>query len=473
MIRANNIKILTYKNITIGIPILCFIFIVVQFYYFVFLKKNTLDYNIDSYITNDDLPKGFTYVNLKNTNGPITLNRTLDNGKKRNLFNITTIEDDSFYYDYNKYKNLKNELEKKIEHFCELPRNIRPEVQKGYEILCPKYYVIKIDNAFYGRRKNETEYCNPNHNNLYNQNYNGEECGYSANKVIKQLCEGKRYCMVSNRTTMLKDPCKNIIKYIEIEYHCEKIPKLEKINIKIVQFYNGINVNSLEENSVSEFYQYSKIHGYDYHFYDFNFSPSRQVYFLKLYSVIDLMINELKNNRTGWIFYVDNDTFIINPNIKIEAYLPSDEMSKTHFIIADDDKKGGGYDGVNGGVFIIEIHEWSLDFLMRSITYPYYNTKKKLIYPDQQAMNNVLLENDEDNHYVIVPSKWFNGFTSDFIAHLMGGFKDEKMEMYKNKTKYIKEHPEKFSKTNKQIRKEVLEYYAKPKKEQVQVGLQD
>jgi len=464
------VNLLAPKTIMLGILVLGFIlFIVHQNDFRIFEKKIIENKNLKTGIllNGNSLPKGFSYVNLNEKRGPITLNAKEDNGKKRNLFNITTIEDDSLYYDYEKFNSLEKETSTKTEHFCEMFTNVRPETQKGYDIICPKYYTIKIDSTFYGRHKKDKKICNPNNKKIEN------DCGYEPEKYIKQLCEGRRYCSIVVRHPYLKDYCIGVPKYLEVEYHCVKDPELKKTNISIIQFYNGIDVNSIEENSVSEFYQYSKIHGYQYYFYDYNFSPSREVYMMKLYAIMDIMINELKNKRTGWIFYVDNDTFIINPNIKIEAYLPSDEMSKTHFIIADDYLKGGGYDGFNSGVFLIEIHEWSLDFLMRSITYPYYKPDKKLIYIDQQVLNNVALENEEDDHYVIVPCSWFNGHYSDFICHLIGGHKEQKWNNFNEKLNNVTSHPEIFSKTNEQIRKEVLEYYAKPKDQQVQVGIQN
>jgi len=79
------------------------------------------------------------------------------------------------------------------------------------------------------------------------------------------------------------------------------IKKLKKPQFSIIQFYNGIKVNSIEENSVNEFYQYSNIHGYDYYFQNFNYNPGRDIYFMKINLIIEYILKGLKERKNGWI----------------------------------------------------------------------------------------------------------------------------------------------------------------------------
>jgi len=60
----------------------------------------------------------------------------------------------------------------------------------------------------------------------------------------------------------------------------------------------------LEENSVSEFYQYSKIHGYDFYFSSNNYTPGREIYFMKLNIIIEKLIEGLKTLKYDWILLV-------------------------------------------------------------------------------------------------------------------------------------------------------------------------
>jgi len=143
-------------------------------------------------------------------------------------------------------------------------------------------------------------------------------------------------------------------------------------------------------------------------------------------------------------------------------------MKKVHLIVARDYLQYGGYKGLNAGVYLIEIHEWSLDLFMRVKSYPYYNKKRKIKYSEQSILNNILLEENESDHYVVVPPDWFNSFYGYFISHFMGGNKASNFRKIKND---LKNNPNRYSKTNKQLRKEVLEYYDKPKEEQIEIQI--
>jgi len=60
------------------------------------------------------------FVDENNLNGPITLDRDKDDGKKRNLYKNIRIEDDSFYYDYDKFNKLKSTTSEREEYLCEI-----------------------------------------------------------------------------------------------------------------------------------------------------------------------------------------------------------------------------------------------------------------------------------------------------------------------------------------------------------------
>jgi len=66
-------------------------------------------------------------------------------------------------------------------------------------------------------------------------------------------------------------------------------------------FSNKINSNSIDENAINEFYQYSKIHGYDFQLYSNRYDTERRVNFMKLYSILEKMIEGLKEKKYDWI----------------------------------------------------------------------------------------------------------------------------------------------------------------------------
>lgn len=66
-------------------------------------------------------------------------------------------------------------------------------------------------------------------------------------------------------------------------------------------FVNSLKVNSVYENSISEFYQYSNIHGYDLYLYNKRYDYSRNIYYMKLDSILDIMIKALEKKTYEWI----------------------------------------------------------------------------------------------------------------------------------------------------------------------------
>ncbi|ORX65230.1 hypothetical protein BCR32DRAFT_297784 [Anaeromyces robustus] len=422
----------------------------------------------------NELPKDFIYLDPNNVNGPLTINRTEDDGTKRNLFSFIHHEEKIKSITEEEFRNMKNETEKKSEYICEMYGVNRPEGMKGHEISCPPHYNLVIDKAFYGRYVNDTTHCPiKNLTPEIKEKIKFNDCGKEYLKNIKGKCEGRNYCSIFVSNYFYKDSCKGVYKYLNVDYHCIKEPELKEEKIAIVMFRDSITSNSIDENSVSEFYQYAKIHGYDFYYETYNYIPYRSIFFMKLFSIIERMIEGLKQKKYDWIFWVDTDTMIMNPNIRLETFLPNEKMPKIHFIAGFGER--GGF---QAGVFFIRVHEWSLNMLMRSISYSYYYPNRYIPFDDQSSMNNVLTDKsvDESDNYIIVPPKWFNNNRykiekGDFLLHVMGdyGRKSQIASEFRNR---IKNDNEWYNKTNAQMRQEVLEYYNLPKDKQIHIKYQ-
>jgi len=467
-------------------------FIVEIYLYIIIVNANQIiikTQNLESLKINKRnlLPEGFLPLNENELDGPITINREKDNGKKRNLYKMIRKENESLnYYNYDEFNKLEIEKEKKSEYFCELQSSLRTEVLEGYELSCPEYYTIVIDKAFYGRYANDFNNCKPK---LYKKEFNKvkkikkikklikkKNCGYEPTKKVKYSCEGRSYCKLFPNKSYFKDKCFGFSKYLHIVYHCKKIKELKKEKISIVSFYDEIDSNSIQEHSISEFYQYANIHGYEFELKTLNYIPERVVYFMKLEALIDKLIEGLKYNKFDWIVWVDSDIIIQNPNIKLEFFLPGKSMNKVHLIAAYDYSGRKDYCcGINTGVLFIRVHEWSLNILMRAMTYPYYNKEKLIELPDQTALNNILIEFNEYEHFITVPQEWFNNSyikKGNFLYHIMGGNqKNKNVRLYKflNSTENNEEW---YTKTNKEIKQEVIEYYNLSKENQIRIKLQ-
>jgi len=142
-------------------------------------------------------------------------------------------------------------------------------------------------------------------------------------------------------------------------------------------------------------------------------------------------------------------------------------MEKVHFIASNDKN------GLNSGVFFIRVHPWSLNFIIRALSYYYFYENRESRYIDQYAIRSVLIKQNEKDHYIIVPQYWFNNYIEtlnhgDFILHFAGKVnKDNDSKLFrenmKNETKW-------YSKTSKEMREEVLKYYNLPKSEQIKLN---
>ncbi|PYH96559.1 hypothetical protein BO71DRAFT_417747 [Aspergillus ellipticus CBS 707.79] len=66
------------------------------------------------------------------------------------------------------------------------------------------------------------------------------------------------------------------------------------------------------------------------------------------------LIEELEKpeaQQVRWLFWVDGDTVLMNPNMPLETFLPPPELSHTHLMLTED------WNGMNNGVFFIRVHQ--------------------------------------------------------------------------------------------------------------------
>jgi len=403
--------------------------------------------------------------------GPITIDIEKNDGTKINLYekmvNRTDDNLESFYIDYNSFEEANSNIETIEKYFCE-----KVGIKKGYQIECPDYNHLIIHYGFYGRHTRDRKHCAidkdgksyPDETLVSNFNKYGD-CGNDVSKDLKESCNGEVNCNLRASNTNYGNTCTGIHKYLHVKYHCEKDKEIKIPKFAIVMFANIIKPNTVYEHSVSEFYQYADIHGYSFILNTKRYDNERNFFYMKLHSITEAITHGLKTKEFDWILWTDSDVVLANPNIKLEAFIPKD--NNIHFIATTD------HHGLNAGVFLIRVCSWSLNFLMRAITYQYYFNEDVLEFSDQSALNNVLVKFNEEDHYVIVPSKWFNKYpnnikTNDFnfIIHFAG--KKNKDELSSQIRNEIYSDPKwGTGMTNKQLREIVLKYYeeqTKPEK---------
>eukprot|EP00833_Pecoramyces_ruminatium_P017266 jgi/Orpsp1_1/1191298/evm.model.d7180000084786.1 len=267
-------------------------------------SPNELSLN-NSTDTINDLPYGFVFVDENANHGPITVDREKDDGTKLNIYNFIHPEDLSFYYNQDEFDKLKEVINDDSQsYFCEYGTGAPPEAYEGYEISCPAHYTIAIDKVFYGRHAGDKKHCT--------KYYEGreveddyltvtEECGNEPIDNVKEICEGRVYCSLRPGGSHFSDSCPGKFKYLHVSYHCVKEKEMKKERITIVMYSNIIKPNSIYENAVSSFYQYSKIHGYDFEFNHYRYDTERQIFYMKLNSVLEKIIIGLKEKKYDWV----------------------------------------------------------------------------------------------------------------------------------------------------------------------------
>eukprot|EP00833_Pecoramyces_ruminatium_P014159 jgi/Orpsp1_1/1188191/evm.model.d7180000063102.1 len=128
--------------------------------------KNYTEAEKKKKIFNDDIFKTYKYFNfyfVDGNKGPITLDLNYDDGTKADLSSrmINNNTDNFVVYDidekeFNKLPDKKPSYESL---FCEIPQTAAPESIFGYKIECPLYYVLKIEDSFYGLHNQDDNLC--------------------------------------------------------------------------------------------------------------------------------------------------------------------------------------------------------------------------------------------------------------------------------------------------------------------------
>lgn len=155
---------------------------------------------------------------------------------------------------------------------------------------------------------------------------------------------------------------------------------------------------------------YCSKHGYAF-FMETQEYVGRSAYWQKIFSLAMLMASALEGDTLDWIFWTDTDTMILNDEIKLESFLPpsheawNSNDTDVHVLMSRDHR------GWNNGAFLIRVHPWSLNYLIRSYTWPDYHAGFESF--EQTAMARLYEEfEDVRRHVVRVPMKWFNAYPS-------------------------------------------------------------
>jgi hypothetical protein len=189
------------------------------------------------------------------------------------------------------------------------------------------------------------------------------------------------------------------------------IPESERLGArtrvgKCTILFNG---NSFWERAISTHEHHDRIHGYRLH-------VLRQQLLDDVWSkpayILSLLLRELskpEGERLEWLFWVDADTVILNPNVPIEVFLPppGPEFEDVHLLYSND------WNGLNNGVFPVRVNRWAIELFTAIVAYLHYKPEVPLTFRDQSAMDYVMKEPQFVNNIVQAPQRWFNAYQGE------------------------------------------------------------
>lgn len=183
--------------------------------------------------------------------------------------------------------------------------------------------------------------------------------------------------------------------------------KIEKIRPKIglVSMIWGEGEHAKELHSAASTHKaYTDRHDYPHYLLE------KQLYngiWSKPSTLLSIILTELvkpDNERLQWLVWADIDTLVMNSNVRLEEFIPPAGFEEVYLLTTND------IFGLNNGVFLIKVDEWSVKLFTHTIAFPYFNPTVQLGNSDQTAMGYLLQDLHFSQHALIVPQHFFNGY---------------------------------------------------------------
>ena len=116
----------------------------------------------------------------------------------------------------------------------------------------------------------------------------------------------------------------------------------------------------------------------------------------------------LTNGTSRW---VGPDVIVLNPQIPLSIFLPPKDFNHAHFLGTHHE------DGLDGGVFFLRVHEWSVRMLIEVLSVPQHE--------GQKALEKILRSDAYRHHVFYQPRRWYGAYELS-----PGGFQDKRGDMF-------------------------------------------
>lgn len=140
--------------------------------------------------------------------------------------------------------------------------------------------------------------------------------------------------------------------------------------------------------------------------------------------ILAILLDEMMKpaeERLQWIFWVDQDTLILDQCRPVSSFLPPDALqhhsnadrredetkAQTHFIFGID------WNGLNAGVFLVRVNQWAIELFSDILAFRYYNPNITLPFAEQSAIDILMNEPKFQRNAQGVPQTWFNAYPGD------------------------------------------------------------
>lgn len=169
----------------------------------------------------------------------------------------------------------------------------------------------------------------------------------------------------------------------------------------------GVKDNDLYEQVIRSHEEHDRIHGYETRVFREKIIES---YWSKPALLLSILVEELEkpvDRRTEWLMWVSPDVMILNPQIPLEIFLPPRDFKDGRILTTRSP------DGVNGDVFFIKVHPWSVKMLIDVLSIP------KNEFGDDgrlgedagiRALEKVVRSEGYRDHVLYQPRKWYNTY---------------------------------------------------------------
>ncbi|KHN94098.1 galactosyl transferase GMA12/MNN10 family protein [Metarhizium album ARSEF 1941] len=143
--------------------------------------------------------------------------------------------------------------------------------------------------------------------------------------------------------------------------------------------------------------------------------------------VQSVLLSELAKppqERLEWIFWADRDTVVLDYCRHPTSYIPAKAHRRGYgqgaderdinLLITQDSR------GLNAGVFMIRVAEWSVNFLSDVLAFRHFRPEVELPFAEQTAMERLLQEDPYKRNVVYIPQHWLNSYALDSAADFAG-----------------------------------------------------